>query len=491
VPEWVDQFGTQGDDYFSDIASTPDLGAVVVGRANGDLDTGVREFWYRMVVRKYDFDGDPLWTTELDPSSETRRPPYDLTSVAVSPTGDIFVAGHGSTEDWDTYNFLSRLSPTGDLLWTVYPEELLGETNLTDFKLAATSNALYAGLSDLSDLPDYEEPDRVDALVVKFDLAGNVTWERRIDADGLESSRGVSVLTDGGVVVAGRTSGSLHAPNAGSFDTFLRRYSPSGALVWGVQRGSPARDEVTDVDTSPTDHVLLSVEKISAAAPNEDAPMSAALDSFRASGAWEWTTPWRASGTKLYSIDSAPNGVVFAVGLDGRTSHLFLSRFSPEGGRLAGGHRTSDENTHITGVAASGRGRAFVLGWTSGRVGLKKPGLDDSYLIRYGPLYRRSLTAHLHGDVRLRGHLRAFGRKPCSGGNLRLRQYVRRENGGYVRKRDFKLLPEPDGDVAFSFRVPKHRSVTTWVDVPATRLSNGDTCGAAHLRLHHVHSDSR
>ncbi len=67
------------------------------------------------------------------------------------------------------------------------------------------------------------------AVVLRFDLAGHLLWERSLDSPGTDVAEAVAVEPDGSLLVAGRTTGALGpGPNAGQFDAFLARFGPAG-----------------------------------------------------------------------------------------------------------------------------------------------------------------------------------------------------------------------------------------------------------------------
>lgn len=76
------------------------------------------------------------------------------------------------------------------------------------------------------------------AVVLRFDLAGHLLWERRLDSPGTDVAEAVALEPDGSLLVAGRTTGALGLGiNAGQFDTFLARFGPGGEPGPVVQFG--------------------------------------------------------------------------------------------------------------------------------------------------------------------------------------------------------------------------------------------------------------
>ena len=80
-------------------------------------------------------------------------------------------------------------------------------------------------------------------------VAADPDWTRRIRTSELDSADGVA--SDGtGIIVVGATRGSLHAPNRGGDDAYIRWYDHDGNLLWGRQFGSTGFDGAADADVS-------------------------------------------------------------------------------------------------------------------------------------------------------------------------------------------------------------------------------------------------
>ncbi len=60
-----------------------------------------------------------------------------------------------------------------------------------------------------------------DAFVRKYDAAGTVLWTQQFGTSTNDYARSVSVGSDGSVLVAGSTNGSLVGTSAGGYDAFV------------------------------------------------------------------------------------------------------------------------------------------------------------------------------------------------------------------------------------------------------------------------------
>jgi hypothetical protein len=87
------------------------------------------------------------------------------------------------------------------------------------------------------------QPNATDAFIQKYSLDGSKKlWGEQFGTEYIDTARGVTINSSG-VYVAGETEGALDGPLAGNIDTFLRKYTPSGKLVWSKQFGTNKTDE--------------------------------------------------------------------------------------------------------------------------------------------------------------------------------------------------------------------------------------------------------
>ncbi len=86
-----------------------------------------------------------------------------------------------------------------------------------------------------------------DGFVSHFDGDGVRLWDRRLSTPESDEIRSVASDGQGGVIVGGRTRGSLGGTAQGEADAFVARYDALGNQVWILQFGSPEWDTVRAV----------------------------------------------------------------------------------------------------------------------------------------------------------------------------------------------------------------------------------------------------
>jgi uncharacterized protein (UPF0548 family) len=94
--------------------------------------------------------------------------------------------------------------------------------------------------------------------VRKYDAAGAEVWTRQFGTAGDDYAYSVSVGSDGSVLVAGYTTGTLPGQSsAGSWDAFVRKYDAAGAEVWTRQLGTAGDDYAYSVSVGSDGSVLV------------------------------------------------------------------------------------------------------------------------------------------------------------------------------------------------------------------------------------------
>jgi len=204
---WTRQFGTTGSDTAEGIAVDAS-GVYVVGSAGGALPgqawSGDRDAF----VRKYDLDGNEIWTRQF--GADCREVEDEF--------GDVYV-----------------LCPVDGAL-----------------AVAGDASGVYLAGTTWGALPGQTWTGDSDAFIRKYDADGNEVWTREFgNSDGV---LGIDVDSSG-LFIAGMTGG------AGNADAFMGKYAGDGSEVWMRVYGNPDCQEVEDdlgnvYVYCPLDHAL-------------------------------------------------------------------------------------------------------------------------------------------------------------------------------------------------------------------------------------------
>jgi uncharacterized protein (TIGR03437 family) len=184
-------------------------------------------------VRKYDLSGNEMWTSQFGGGQAS--------SIAVNSTG-VYVAGSGGgTITGQTGSqFLRKYDASGNTIWT----RLFGGY-LEDFcrGVAVDATGVYVAGSAQTPLQGQKKIDlNYDGFVIKFDFSGTQVWNAEWGNGNVDDAW--AVATDGtGVYVVGETDRAFPGQvNAGSTDSYVRKYDPTGNLQWTKQFGANGVD---------------------------------------------------------------------------------------------------------------------------------------------------------------------------------------------------------------------------------------------------------
>ncbi|MDQ3956618.1 MAG: hypothetical protein M3285_13855, partial [Actinomycetota bacterium] len=235
---WTRQFGSAEFDIVAGVAATP-AGIYVAGYAEsvlpGESSAGAGDAF----VRKYDVDGNVVWTRQFGSASE------DFASGVAATSGGIYVAGDtrgvlpGESSAGAEDAFVRKYDIDGNVVWT----RQFGSADWEEVHaVAATSTGIYVTGDSPGVLPGQSSAGGEDAFVRKYDADGNVGWTHQFGRRSYDSATGVRA-TPAGIYVAGYTSRTLPGQtSAGYRDAFVRRYDAVGNIVWTRQFGSAGSD---------------------------------------------------------------------------------------------------------------------------------------------------------------------------------------------------------------------------------------------------------
>lgn len=235
---WTRQFGTSTMDEALDI-ELDGTGIYIVGSTYGILPGQSNSGYQDAYVRCHDASGNELWTRQFG-SSDTET----ATAVAVDATG-IYVGGstYGVIPGQSSAGFLDafvrKYDGDGNIMWT----RQFGSADYDHvYGLALDGSGVYVGGWTHGILPGQDTFGQYDAYIRKYDGDGNEVWTRQFGTSDYDV---VSSLTSDatGVYAAGWTWGTLPGQsNAGGRDAYVRKYDASGEEVWTHQFGSPGTD---------------------------------------------------------------------------------------------------------------------------------------------------------------------------------------------------------------------------------------------------------
>jgi hypothetical protein len=267
-------------------------------RAKSRTDFGRWKAW----IAKVDASGAVLWTNYV-----VNRDNSTAEGVAVDRDGNAFLVGHSNDGELPQRinegkgAFVTKFSPTGDILWTVYltnggahvnyamgvatdpsgavyvSGEVTGEGSL----MLGEKAHRYAQLRAVNAASEAEarlvlgQPygGQGDAFVTKVTPAGSIVWSRHIGGNQDDRGRGVTVDKGGNVFVVGKIFWEygpkegddcqfVKARNQwhgqGTSEGFLTKLDTAGTVEWSCYIGGSGGDGCADVITDAAGQIFVS-----------------------------------------------------------------------------------------------------------------------------------------------------------------------------------------------------------------------------------------
>jgi Ca2+-binding RTX toxin-like protein len=228
---WTRQFGTAEEDRAHGVA-VDGTGVVVTGFTRGALPGQTSAGLQDVFVRRYDLNGNPLWTHQFgtsgeDPYTGSPTEENDVAWAVAADASGISVAGEiggtlpGENPSLNGSAFVRRYRPDGTVVWT-RPFGISSSTG-RNTSIAIEGSGVFVAGGVWEDTLGQEPAGRSDVFVRRYDLDGNVEWTRQIGSEQNDDGHSVAVAGDD-VYVGGRSFGALPGQTAlGDWDAFVWR----------------------------------------------------------------------------------------------------------------------------------------------------------------------------------------------------------------------------------------------------------------------------
>jgi hypothetical protein len=241
---WTRTFGnSDGDPVYSrfDVLSQDTLGNLYVTGLSLQNESQISQFDFDVLVGKYDVDGALLWMRQFGSAGTDY-----VSSISADAFGNVFLGGRteGSLSGENAGSsdkFLAKYNDEGEMQW-LHQFGTPDTDSLMDLETDGFGNVFATeGTGTLSG--------NNTVMVSKYDSDGVQLWSRDIGVNnGADIVEVNSLFADesGNVYVAGATTLSLGAPNAGTRDAFVQKYDSQGTVLWTYQFGSNRTDHLSD-----------------------------------------------------------------------------------------------------------------------------------------------------------------------------------------------------------------------------------------------------
>lgn len=253
---WKRQIASDGlhlpgllDDQPTSIA-TDGLGNVYVGGVTrGTLSGQTSAGSFDSFVRKYDSEGNEIWTRQFGTSQ-----PDNVLSVAVDGINRVYLAGlteaalPGQTFAGATDAFVRVYDSDGNEVWTRQFGTSQGDS-ASGITVDTSYNAYTVGWFNYGET----------AFVRKYDADGTLIWQKQFSGTYAANARGVKSDSQGAIYVVGTVAGSLPGQTAlgEGNDAFIRKYNSFGDELWTIQFGTQYEDSAWDVALSEDNKIYV------------------------------------------------------------------------------------------------------------------------------------------------------------------------------------------------------------------------------------------
>jgi uncharacterized protein (TIGR03437 family) len=377
--QWARQFGTARVDEAYAVAAVP--GAVysvgeVWGSFPGVTNAGANDGF----VAKHDALGTQLWVRQFG-SSGNDKP----TAVAADSSG-IYVVGQtngalpGQTSLGPEDAFVRKYSPDGNELWTQQfgtdrPDMAMG--------VAVDATGVYVVGTTAGALPGQTSGSlgQNDVFLRKYDPSGNIVWTRQFGTS--SGDRGQAVAADAsGVYIAGTTGGTLVSPNQGT-DSFVRKYDSNGTALWTRQITSEGNQaDIPYAIAVDSSGVYVSGDTVATFAGQTKIGglYDAWAQRYDLNGNLQWTKQLGSSNDDTsYGIAVSSKWVYVAVQSGGDS---FLQRYDWNGVDTGVLRLASTDNEYFYGLAADGTGVYVSASKSGSTLGQTPLGDRDAFVAR-------------------------------------------------------------------------------------------------------------
>lgn len=209
-------------------------------------------------------------------------------------TGDIYTLGYNGTPDADI--IIIKYSNSGNEIWNVTWDDGANEIGY-DIAIDSQKNIYVAGGNGTS-FPNF------DALLLKFNPAGELVWKRTYNGGSYDNSWGLYIDSNDDIYFI---SDSILT----SYDTVLLKYNSSGDLQWSSTIGGNAYQTCYDITMDSNGNIYLA--GLNGSSPSYNY-LVVKLDN---SGNHLWNRTW----------GGAESDQAFAVGVD-PLDNIYITGFS-------------------------------------------------------------------------------------------------------------------------------------------------------------------
>ena len=261
---WKKHFGGSSGDYYNSVTAVSD-GIIAVGSSyttsfgNGDWAGVTCNGWDDAIIVKYDNVGNVIWKKHFGGSDFNH-----YNSVTAVSDGIIAVGYSGSfgTGDWadvtgngDNDAIIVKYDNAGNVVW----KKNFGGSGRDHYNsvIAVSDGIIAVGHSESLGTGDWAGitgKGNSDAIIVKYDSDGNIIWKKNFGGNGYDFYESITAAADGiiavGYVYGGFGTGDWAGiAGKGGDDAIIVKYDTAGNIIWKKNFGGSSTDKYNSVTT--------------------------------------------------------------------------------------------------------------------------------------------------------------------------------------------------------------------------------------------------
>jgi hypothetical protein len=332
---------------------------------------------------------------EVGRSDQFGGPGADLVVTGAATKHGVYVGGY-TTSDLDgggnagAYDgFVRRIDHTGQEHWT-RQDGIAG--NDTIYDLAPRGNAVYTVGMANGALPGQVNVGMADAVLRRYSGSGVLEWTDQFGT-ALNDEATAVANAPSAVSVAGTVRAALPGKaHLGDADAYLRKYTPTGDVVWTRQFGTSEWDGVQDLAVHGSRVFLVGSTSGTLPGQANHGEYDAFVRAYEANGSVAWTRQFgTAEGDEAYAVAADESGVYVggttAASLAGQPhgggEDGFVRRFGHNGGTTWTRQLGTPAGDYVEAVEVAEQ-RVYVAGSTGASIaGEPHLGSSDAFAARY------------------------------------------------------------------------------------------------------------
>ena len=393
--EWVQSVGDTCNQGFNGIIGTSDGGVILTGYEYSGNQADA-------LFSKLDENGTIEWSKTFGGSND------DIGyGIVESTDGGFVMAGTSTSNDGipasnngDCDAWIMKVNSAGALQWS-HTYGGCGFDDIASINKTSDGGFIVAGTttSPTNNIIT-ENAGKKDALILKLDSNGNLTWSRTFGGSQNDIATAIQQTPNGGYIFSGTTwSDDIDIPNNGGFsDMWLVKLLPDGNLQWSKTFGGMGEEHANDLDLTSDGGFLLAGSSsylAQSGTSNSVHRVDFAVTKVNASGTMVWSNVY--GGTemeKAYGGIEASTGEYIISGYsssaDGNVGNNFgfkdfwVLSLNSSGGMNWSKNYGGSQNDFSTAVTETQDGGLAFAGytWSNDNDVTTQGGIDDGWVLK-------------------------------------------------------------------------------------------------------------